>query len=154
MEDADCEYSLFAVVVHVGSGPNHGHYVSLVKSHNHWLFYDDENVEIVDESAVQNAFGSAQEFASNTDHGAAIQMRNMHYLGSCKGIEVLSARPTTLEEAFSLARITESRFEAIAHKEKATAKKEQSINETTNTITSLQSEVASFCNMIDIVLIE
>ncbi|KAF2284040.1 hypothetical protein GH714_018430 [Hevea brasiliensis] len=38
MEDADIEYSLFAVVVHVGSGPNHGHYVSLVKSHNHWLF--------------------------------------------------------------------------------------------------------------------
>ncbi|PWA66443.1 ubiquitin carboxyl-terminal hydrolase 46 [Artemisia annua] len=69
MEDADCEYSLFAVVVHVGSGPNHGHYVSLVKSHNHWLFYDDENVEIIDESAVQTAFGSAQEFASNTDHG-------------------------------------------------------------------------------------
>ncbi|KAK8517383.1 hypothetical protein V6N12_016235, partial [Hibiscus sabdariffa] len=36
VEDADSEYSLFAVVVHVGSGPNHGHYVSLVKSHNHW----------------------------------------------------------------------------------------------------------------------
>lgn len=69
MEDADCEYSLFAVVVHVGSGPNHGHYVSLVKSHNHWLFFDDENVEMIDESAVQTAFGSAQEYASNTDHG-------------------------------------------------------------------------------------
>ncbi|KAK8606979.1 hypothetical protein V6N13_052730 [Hibiscus sabdariffa] len=26
VEDADSEYSLFAVVVHVGSGPNHGHY--------------------------------------------------------------------------------------------------------------------------------
>jgi ubiquitin carboxyl-terminal hydrolase 12/46 len=36
---SDAEYSLFAVVVHVGSGPNHGHYVSLVKSHNHWLFF-------------------------------------------------------------------------------------------------------------------
>ncbi|KVH93431.1 Peptidase C19, ubiquitin carboxyl-terminal hydrolase 2 [Cynara cardunculus var. scolymus] len=69
MEDADCEYSLFAVVVHVGSGPNHGHYVSLVKSHNHWLFFDDENVEMIDESAVQTSFGSAQEYASNTDHG-------------------------------------------------------------------------------------
>ncbi|GJX32203.1 hypothetical protein Tco_0242058 [Tanacetum coccineum] len=58
-------------------------------------------------------------------------------------IKVLSARPTTLEEAFSLARITESCFEAIAHKEKASAKKEQSINETADSITSLQSEVAS-----------
>lgn len=69
VENADSEYSLFAVVVHVGSGPNHGHYVSLVKSHNHWLFFDDENVEIIDESAVQTSFGSAQEFSSNTDHG-------------------------------------------------------------------------------------
>ncbi|XWS44938.1 hypothetical protein CRYUN_Cryun15aG0093000 [Craigia yunnanensis] len=69
VEDADSEYSLFAVVVHVGSGPNHGHYVSLVKSHNHWLFFDDENVEMIDESAVQTFFGSAQEYSSNTDHG-------------------------------------------------------------------------------------
>ncbi|XP_028755180.1 ubiquitin carboxyl-terminal hydrolase 4-like isoform X1 [Neltuma alba] len=69
VEDADVEYSLFAVVVHVGSGPNHGHYVSLVKSHNHWLFFDDENVEMIDESAVQTFFGSAQEYSSNTDHG-------------------------------------------------------------------------------------
>ncbi|XP_039069780.1 ubiquitin carboxyl-terminal hydrolase 3-like isoform X1 [Hibiscus syriacus] len=68
-EDADSEYSLFAVVVHVGSGPNHGHYVSLVKSHNHWLFFDDENVEMIDESAVQTFFGSAQEYSNNTDHG-------------------------------------------------------------------------------------
>ncbi|KAG9135268.1 hypothetical protein Leryth_015173 [Lithospermum erythrorhizon] len=69
VEDSDAEYSLFAVVVHVGSGPNHGHYVSLVKSHNHWLFFDDENVEMIDESAVQTFFGSSQEYSSNTDHG-------------------------------------------------------------------------------------
>ena len=55
---SEAEYSLFAVVVHVGSGPNHGHYVSLVKSHSHWLFFDDENVEIIDESVVQTFFGS------------------------------------------------------------------------------------------------
>jgi ubiquitin carboxyl-terminal hydrolase 12/46 len=66
---SDAEYSLFAVVVHVGSGPNHGHYVSLVKSHNHWLFFDDENVEMIDESVVQTFFGSTQEYSNNTDHG-------------------------------------------------------------------------------------
>lgn len=66
---SDSEYSLFAVVVHVGSGPNHGHYISLVKSHNHWLFFDDENVEMIDESVVQTFFGSAQEYSNNTDHG-------------------------------------------------------------------------------------
>ncbi|XP_072990891.1 ubiquitin carboxyl-terminal hydrolase 4-like isoform X1 [Typha latifolia] len=69
MDNSDSEYSLFAVVVHVGSGPNHGHYVSLIKSHNHWLQFDDENVEMVDESNVQTFFGSAQEYSSNTDHG-------------------------------------------------------------------------------------
>ncbi|KAK4485935.1 hypothetical protein RD792_008586 [Penstemon davidsonii] len=69
VEDADEEYSLFAVVVHVGSGPNHGHYVSLVKSHNHWLFFDDENVEMIDESVVQTFSGSSQEYSTNTDHG-------------------------------------------------------------------------------------
>ncbi|GJU53334.1 hypothetical protein Tco_1227048 [Tanacetum coccineum] len=42
-----------------------------------------------------------------------------------------------------LAHITEARSKAIAHKEKATVEKEQSIKETTDTITSLQSEVAS-----------
>jgi ubiquitin carboxyl-terminal hydrolase 12/46 len=40
-DDVDTEYSLFAAVVHVGSCPNHGHYVS--------LFFDDENVEMVEE---------------------------------------------------------------------------------------------------------
>ncbi|KAH7652776.1 Ubiquitinyl hydrolase 1 protein [Dioscorea alata] len=69
MDNSDSEYSLFAVVVHVGSGPNHGHYISLVKSHNHWLFFDDENVEMIDESTVQTFFGSSQEYSSNTDHG-------------------------------------------------------------------------------------
>nr|GEU87133.1 myosin heavy chain-related protein [Tanacetum cinerariifolium] len=50
---------------------------------------------------------------------------------------------TTLREAFSLACIIEAPFEVIVHEEKATAEKEQSIKETTDTITSLQSEVAS-----------
>ncbi|KAI0512368.1 ubiquitin carboxyl-terminal hydrolase 3-like [Dendrobium catenatum] len=77
VENADSEYSLFAVVVHVGSGPNHGHYISLVKSHNHWLFFDDENVEMMDESHVQTFFGSAQEYSSNTDHGYILFYENL-----------------------------------------------------------------------------
>ncbi|XP_073013536.1 ubiquitin carboxyl-terminal hydrolase 4-like [Typha latifolia] len=69
IDDADSEYSLFAVVVHVGSGPNHGHYISLVKSHHHWLYFDDENVEMMDESTLPTFYGSAQEYSGNTDHG-------------------------------------------------------------------------------------
>ncbi|CAL9179931.1 unnamed protein product [Musa hybrid cultivar] len=69
VEDPDTEYSLFAVVVHIGTGPNHGHYVSLVKSHNHWLYFDDETVEMIDELTMHKYFGSSQEYSSNTEHG-------------------------------------------------------------------------------------
>lgn len=66
----DSPYSLAAVVVHVGSGPTHGHYVSLIKSHNNWLFFDDESVDGITESQIQSTFGSTQEYGSaNTDHG-------------------------------------------------------------------------------------
>lgn len=50
-------------------GPNHGHYVALVKSHDHWLFFDDDSVETIDESMLATFFGSTHEFQSNTDHG-------------------------------------------------------------------------------------
>lgn len=66
----DTAYHLFAVVVHIGTGPNHGHYVSVVKSHNRWLFFDDEHVDIVeDESLLQSFFGSTQETGAQAEHG-------------------------------------------------------------------------------------
>lgn len=40
---------MFAVVVHIGRGPNHGHYVAVVKSGGRWLLFDDEIVELVNE---------------------------------------------------------------------------------------------------------
>jgi ubiquitin C-terminal hydrolase len=55
----DAAYSLVAIVVHVGSGPHHGHYVSLVKTeHGRWLFYDDDAVDVVSDAAVAATFGS------------------------------------------------------------------------------------------------
>lgn len=45
-EDPDRLYELFAVVVHVGGGPHHGHYVSLVRSMNRWLLFDDDSVDV------------------------------------------------------------------------------------------------------------
>jgi ubiquitin carboxyl-terminal hydrolase 9/13 len=57
-EDPDRLYELYAVVVHIGGGPYHGHYVSIVKTGDRgWLLFDDENVEPVDKSYVQNFFG-------------------------------------------------------------------------------------------------
>jgi ubiquitin carboxyl-terminal hydrolase 12/46 len=58
--DADVPFSLFAVVVHVGSGMNHGHYVCLVKIHTQWFLFDDETVEGIDDSQLHTCFGSSQ----------------------------------------------------------------------------------------------
>lgn len=59
--DADAEYALSAVVVHMGAYINHGHYVALVKSAGRWLCVDDEVVHGVTESQVQSTFGHTQE---------------------------------------------------------------------------------------------
>ena len=57
-DDPDRLYELYAVVVHIGGGPYHGHYVSIVKTEDRgWLLFDDEMVEPVDKSYVQNFFG-------------------------------------------------------------------------------------------------
>ena len=59
--DADAEYSLTAVVVHMGAHVNHGHYVALVKSAGRWLCFDDESVHAVTESQLQTTFGQTQQ---------------------------------------------------------------------------------------------
>ncbi|KAL8714773.1 MAG: hypothetical protein Q9220_001286 [cf. Caloplaca sp. 1 TL-2023] len=57
-EDPDRLYELYAVVVHIGGGPYHGHYVSIIKTEDKgWLLFDDELVEPVDKSYVRNFFG-------------------------------------------------------------------------------------------------
>ena len=46
------------MVVHIGGGPYHGHYVSIIKTQDRgWLLFDDELVEPVDKSYVLNFFG-------------------------------------------------------------------------------------------------
>ncbi|KAM0712279.1 hypothetical protein Q7P37_011373 [Cladosporium fusiforme] len=57
-EDPDRLYELYAVVVHIGGGPYHGHYVSIIKTQDRgWLLFDDELVEPVDKNYVMNFFG-------------------------------------------------------------------------------------------------
>ncbi len=47
-----------------------GHYVTLIKTHDNWVFFDDESVEGITESQVQTTFGSTQEYSNtNMDHG-------------------------------------------------------------------------------------
>ncbi|RIA88958.1 hypothetical protein C1645_825518 [Glomus cerebriforme] len=56
-KDPDRLYELYAICVHIGSGPYHGHYVTLIKSMGQWLLFDDDTVEPVDESEIQKYFG-------------------------------------------------------------------------------------------------
>jgi len=50
-------YELFAVVVHIGNGPHHGHYVCLIRSSDRWVMCDDENVEPIEDSDIFRYFG-------------------------------------------------------------------------------------------------
>lgn len=53
-------YELTGVVMHMGGGPQHGHYVSLCKTEKFgWLFFDDETVETVEESTVLRFTGDS-----------------------------------------------------------------------------------------------
>ena len=53
-------YELYALVVHIGGGPTHGHYVALCKYRpGVWLLFDDETVEIVDDLYVMRFFGNS-----------------------------------------------------------------------------------------------
>ncbi|KAI8836798.1 hypothetical protein BJ741DRAFT_605213 [Chytriomyces cf. hyalinus JEL632] len=56
-QDPDCLYTLSSVIVHLGIGPHQGHYISLVKSHDNWIVFDDDTVERVDESEISRYYG-------------------------------------------------------------------------------------------------
>ncbi|KAG6849174.1 hypothetical protein H0H93_010739 [Arthromyces matolae] len=57
IDNADRLYYLFGIVVHIGNGPHHGHYVSIVKTLGRWLLFDDENVSPIPESDIPKYFG-------------------------------------------------------------------------------------------------
>ncbi|KAJ2103013.1 hypothetical protein GGI16_003082 [Coemansia sp. S142-1] len=63
-ETEDVLYSLSAVVVHLGGGPFHGHYISIVRSGEKWVLFDDDCVEIIKESELSNYFGDFPNFGS------------------------------------------------------------------------------------------
>ncbi|KAG0381003.1 hypothetical protein BGX24_001191 [Mortierella sp. AD032] len=64
MEDPDRIYDLNAFVVHIGSGPHHGHYVAVVKHLDKWLLFDDETVETIDETDIHKYFGDSAQLGS------------------------------------------------------------------------------------------
>jgi len=67
--DAERRYELFAVVIHVGSGTNHGHYVCMVKSHSQWLLFDDAEIGLIKEYDISSCFGATSDMVTTTDCG-------------------------------------------------------------------------------------
>ncbi|KAL0951876.1 hypothetical protein HGRIS_008536 [Hohenbuehelia grisea] len=65
-DDADRLYELFAIVVHIGNGPHHGHYVSIIKTLGSWLVFDDVNVYPIAESDIPKYFGDPAGASSNS----------------------------------------------------------------------------------------
>ena len=59
-------YDLYAIVIHVGSGPNSGHYTTLIKDRGRWLRFDDVRVDLVHEEDLDTVFG----FANSQSIGA------------------------------------------------------------------------------------
>ncbi|TEB38768.1 cysteine proteinase [Coprinellus micaceus] len=59
MENADRLYSLFAIVVHIGTGPHQGHYVSIIKTGGSWFVFDDDAVYPIAESDISKYFGDS-----------------------------------------------------------------------------------------------
>lgn len=58
-------YGLYALVIHIGGGPTHGHYVALCKNEaGLWFLFDDETVELVDEWYVLRFFGNGPGLAT------------------------------------------------------------------------------------------
>ena len=68
-DENEAFYKLYAVIVHIGSDPNHGHYVSYIQSHGLWLLFDDDEVKVVSEEALRSVFGSTKKNAGVTDTG-------------------------------------------------------------------------------------
>ncbi|GAA5967397.1 hypothetical protein JCM11641_000536 [Rhodosporidiobolus odoratus] len=50
-------YELWAIVVHIGVGPHHGHYITIVKSGKRWVVFDDNNVYPIEQSEISRYFG-------------------------------------------------------------------------------------------------
>lgn len=65
-DDRVCrDYELNAIVIHMGAGPHHGHYVSICKNPKYgWLLFDDETVESISEETVLNFVGDPRELTT------------------------------------------------------------------------------------------
>ncbi|GJE99807.1 cysteine proteinase [Phanerochaete sordida] len=88
-QNPDRLYELFAIVVHIGNGPHHGHYVSVVKARGTWFLFDDDSVETIKESDISRYFG-------DSNAGAAYVL---YYQAVDLDLSALGLRPPESESA-------------------------------------------------------
>ncbi|KAI6012612.1 hypothetical protein F5J12DRAFT_890936 [Pisolithus orientalis] len=88
VSNPDRLYKLFAIVVHIGSGPNHGHYVSIIKTMDTWLVFDDDTVDTIKESDIPKYFGES-------NSGSAYVL---YYQAADLDLVALGLRPPSLEQ--------------------------------------------------------
>ncbi|XP_054167498.1 ubiquitin carboxyl-terminal hydrolase 46-like [Oppia nitens] len=69
VESDDKLYDLVAVVIHCGSGPNRGHYISIVKSFGFWLLFDDDLVDKIDASTIEDFYGLPSDTQKSSESG-------------------------------------------------------------------------------------
>jgi len=74
-------YDLVAVVIHCGSGPNRGHYISIVKSCGLWLIFDDDIVDKIEASAIEDFYGLTADIQKSSETGYILFYQSRD--GSC-----------------------------------------------------------------------
>lgn len=58
-------YTLSSLVIHLGGGPQHGHYISICKTDKYgWLLFDDETVETIQEEDVLKFTGDPKSMST------------------------------------------------------------------------------------------
>ena len=67
--NAEQLYDLCSVVIHCGSGPNRGHYISIVKSCGFWLIFDDDIVDKIEATAIEEFFGLTADIQKSSETG-------------------------------------------------------------------------------------
>jgi ubiquitin carboxyl-terminal hydrolase 9/13 len=103
-EDPDRLYELYAIVVHIGGGPYHGHYVSIIKTQDRgWLLFDDEMVEPVDKAYVRRFFGGEDQLAcayvlfyQETTEEAMMKEQEEESLAAAKQAAEVTTEPITV----------------------------------------------------------
>ncbi|CAI2348114.1 unnamed protein product [Caenorhabditis sp. 36 PRJEB53466] len=68
-EHGDRLYDLVATVVHCGATPNRGHYITLVKSNSFWLVFDDDIVEKLEVSSMEEFSGMSSDTSAQMPTG-------------------------------------------------------------------------------------